>query len=293
MRRTKPPAFTLLELLVVMAIIAVLTGLLLAAVQRVRYAAARMDCQNRLRQLALGLHLYHDVRHSLPRGHHAPSFANQQPWAGWTLSVLPFIEQEALARQAEADYRANANPFSPHVGLSIPVKAFQCPADGRVTMPQRAQRTGETIALTSYLGVAGQDAVRSRDGVLFQQSQVRLSDITDGTSNTLMLGERPPSPDFQFGWLYAGAGQLQTGSGDFVLGIVEENRQPIVTGSPCGPGRYFFRAAGGFADPCGVFHFWSPHLGGANFAFADGSVRYLSYDGRDLLPALASRAGGD
>jgi prepilin-type N-terminal cleavage/methylation domain-containing protein/prepilin-type processing-associated H-X9-DG protein len=287
-------AFTLLELLVVMAIIAVLTGLLLAAVQRVRYAAARMDCQNRLRQLALGLHLYHDVRHSLPRGHHAPSFANQQPWAGWTLSVLPFIEQEALARRAEADYRVNADPFKPpHAGLSTPVKAFQCPADDRVTGAQVDTVHRVTVALTSYLGVAGLDAVQTRDGVLFQESRVRLTDITDGTSNTLMLGERPPAHNFELGWWYAGTGQEGTGSADLVLGVREPNRDRIQTGSPCGPGRYFFRAAGGFADPCGVFHFWSPHLGGANFAFADGSVRYLTYDSRDLLPALASRAGGD
>ena len=92
--------------------------------------------------------------------------------------------------------------------------------------------------------------------------------------------------------VYAGVGQRFTGSGDLVLGVREPNLLPIEAGSPCGPGAYPFSPSR-FSDPCGMFHFWSPHPGGANFAFADGSVRFLSYSADPLLPALVSRAGGE
>jgi prepilin-type processing-associated H-X9-DG protein len=139
--------------------------------------------------------------------------------------------------------------------------------------------------------VSGKD-YSTRDGVLFQNSRVRMADIADGTSNTLMLGERPPSADLQFGWWYAGVGQKGTGSADLVLGVREQNLQAIGSGSPCGPGAYPFGPAA-FDDPCGMYHFWSPHAGGANFAMADGSVRFLTYAADAVMPALASRSGGE
>jgi prepilin-type processing-associated H-X9-DG protein len=105
--------------------------------------------------------------------------------------------------------------------------------------------------------------------------------------------KRPPSADFQFGWWYAGAGQRSRGMADLILSVREPNLQKIVSGSKCGPGVYPFRAAAGFDDQCGIFHFWSPHSGGAHFAFVDGSVRFLSYSANDILPALATRAGGE
>ena len=121
----------------------------------------------------------------------------------------------------------------------------------------------------------------------------RMSSITDGTSHTLLVGERPPSADLQFGWWYAGIGQRFTGSADHVLGVREPNLQPVMVGSACGPGNYPYTSALGFDDPCEMFHFWSPHPGGANFALADGSVRFLRYAADPILPALASRAGGE
>ena len=295
MSRLSNRAFTLIELLVVIAIIGVLIGLLLSAVQRVREAAARAKCQNTAKQLGLALHLHHDTRNVFPPGHRSPTHPDKMRFSGWTVSVLPFLEQTALAGQVAAAYRLNPNPFisPPHANIATVVPAFRCPSDDRTASSQVSQRTGNTIAFTAYLGVAGKNAVTGRDGMLFQDSATRLGDATDGTSNTLLLGERPPSADFQFGWWYAGTGQQNTGSADLVMGVREPNLQPIVAGSTCGPGSYPYTAATGFNDPCGLFHFWSPHPGGANFVFADGSVRFVRYSADAVMPALASRAGGE
>lgn len=304
MARTRSAGFTLLELLVVIGIIALLLGLLLPAVQKVRAAAALAQCRNNVRQLVLALHLYHDAHNSFPMGHRAlfvrsgptaPLQRGPLPLSGWPLAILPYLEQHALHQQAMTAYQASWLAFNnpPHTGLNTVVPVFTCPSDWRVATPQTSMRTKNNVALTSYLGVAGTDAAETRDGILYQGSSTRLADVRDGTSNTLLLGERPPSADFQFGWWYAGVGQKGTGSAEQVLGVREPNLQPIATGAPCGPGKYPYQAAWGFYDPCGMFHFWSPHPGGANFAFADGSVRFLGYSADAVLPRLATRAGTD
>ena len=294
MSRTRRPAFTLIELLVAVGIIAVLAGLLLPAVQKVRSAAARADCANRVRQLALALHHHHDARGALPPGHRAYADPDKRGLSGWSLDLLPYLEQPALFAAAADAYRQQPVPFvsPPHAGLATVVPAFGCPADGRVSRVQIARREQIPVALTSYLGVSGVNSL-TPTGVLYQGSRVRFADITDGMSSTLLLGERPPSHDFQFGWWYAGAGQLGIGSADLVLGVREPNLQVVETGSECGPGDYPFAPATGFGDPCGMFHFWSPHPGGAHFALCDGSVRFQRYDAAGVLPALSTRAGGE
>ncbi len=285
---------TLVELLVVVGIIGVLVGLLLPAVQKVRAAAARADCQNRMRQLAVSLHLRHETRGSLPSGHHPLPDPERRAFSGWTLDCLEFLGQDALYRDAVRAYAKSPLPFRnpPHTGFTTVVSAFGCPADPRVREVQIARREGRVVALTSYLGVSGTDSA-VRNGVLFQGSVVRLGDVTDGASNTLLLGERPPSHDFQFGWWHAGAGQLSNGSADLVLGARERNLFAGTPLSPCSPGPWPYIPASGLDDPCGAFHFWSLHPGGANFAFCDESVRFLPYSADAILPALATRAGGE
>ncbi|MFO0842015.1 MAG: DUF1559 domain-containing protein [Gemmataceae bacterium] len=216
-------AFTLIELLVVIAIIALLLGLLLGAIQHVRGMAARVNCQNNIKQLALALHLHHDTNHTLPPGYRSLLNRDRMPFSGWTLSVLPYIEQSALHSNAIEAYRRSILPFlsPPHTGISTVVPLFVCPSDGRAASPQFAPISRRMVALTCYLGTSGRD-YSTRDGVLFRNSTVRLLDVTDGTSNTLMLGERPPSADFQFGWWYAGSGQRFTGSADLILGVREQ-----------------------------------------------------------------------
>lgn len=294
MRAKNRNAFTLLELLVVIGIIGVLVGLILPAVQNVRGAAARLDCQNRLKQLALALHHQHETRGAFPPGHRSPHHPERMMWTGWTISILSEIEQSGQEVQARNAFRSVPTPFltPPHYGFSTVLPAFVCPMDGRAATTQVEPIAGHTVALLSYLGVSG-TRTSQKDGLLYQDSRHRLADATDGASNTLLLGERPPSHDFRFGWWYAGAGQRQTGSLDLILGVREPNLLPVVSGSPCGPGQYPFMPARGFHDACGAFHFWSPHSGGANFAFADGSVRFLRYSANDVMPALATRAGGE
>ena len=106
-----------------------------------------------------------------------------------------------------------------------------------------------------------------------------------------MIGERPPSPDFWYGWWYAGYGQAASGSPDMLLGARELNdRATHLEACPTGP--YSF-TRGKRGEPCDTFHFWSYHPGGATFALADGSVQFLSYNADEVLAQLATCAGSE
>jgi prepilin-type N-terminal cleavage/methylation domain-containing protein/prepilin-type processing-associated H-X9-DG protein len=281
---------TLVELLVVMAIIGVLLALILPAVQRVRAAALRAQCLNNLRQLGLALHEYHDSQGTLPTGVVNRSPKSQYPLLGWEARLLPYLEKDALWQQIERAYQIDRSPFHnpPHTALDMVLSHFVCPADDRVLVTQTSH--GYRVAFTSYLGVEGIDQ-RSKDGVLFVDSSIRFAAVVDGLSNTIVVGERPPSADLFYGWWYAGRGQDGSGSCDMVLGVRETNvRGNQFWGCPVGP--YHFQA-GQRDNQCDQFHFWSLHPGGAHFVFGDGSVRFLTYDADSLLPALATRAGGE
>jgi len=213
-------------------------------------------------------------------------------YSSWLMHLLPYFEQQPLWLQTEQAYQKARFPFfnPPHVGLATVLPILVCPADGRASQVQFAARSKKNVALTSYLGVEGRD-LNTNDGVLFRDSHIRFADITDGLSNTLLAGERPPSPDNQYGWWYAGIGQKFTGSADMVLGVFELNILPVTTGS-CAPGSYPY-GPGDPNNPCDMFHFWSLHSGGAHFVMADGSLRFITYTAAPLMPALASRAGGE
>lgn len=289
--RSRRVGFTLVELLVVIGIIGAVLGLLLPAVQKVRAVAARLHCANNLRQLGLALHGYHDSNGSLPSGLTSAQQDEPFPYMSWLTRALPFVEQDQLWRVTLAAYDYQRSPFlnPPHLVRSTPIRVFGCPADPRVQTAQPTHR-GLVIALTSYVGVLGGDFLDTA-GVLYLNSHVRLTDIHDGSSNTLMVGERPPSADCWYGWWYAGVGQHGTGSGDMLLGARERNAGGRYV-TQCPPGPYRFQA-GQMTEQCDLFHFWSPHSGGAHFLFADGATRFLPYSADQVLAALATRSGGE
>lgn len=282
-------AFTLMELVVVLAIIVVSMSLVLPAVQKARSAASTALCANRLKQIGVALHQYHDGHGFFPPGCSFQGGLDSQPHMSWLTRLLPFLEQMNLWQNAAAAFKQErffeTPPHFSILGRVMP--EFVCPTDDR---SQTSWNTGPfQVAFTDYLGVEGQN-LRTRDGVLFLDSRTRIAEILDGASTTLIAGERPPSLGRTLGWWYAGWGQMQTGSAEYILGVREIRVAPKY--GSCPPGPYSFRVPT-FDDPCDMFYFWSFHPGGVNFAFCDGSVRFLAYSADPIMPALATRAGGE
>ena len=286
---------SLIELLVALGILGVLVGLLLPAVQNVRAAASRTSCQNNLKQIALALHHYHDTHGQFPSGRPVGTtdFV-KYPLVTWMALILPEMDQKALWIQTEFALKTSPPPFfdpylnPPHVGLSTIVKPYVCPADGRLFAPL-TDRDGIVAAYTSYIGVRGGFY---NDGVMVLFPAVRMVDISDGASGTIMVTERPPPNTLQAGKWYPGL----IPPGAFFGGLngpdeAMNTNGGTVIGDPCA-GTYRF-GPGRVDNPCDRYHFWSLHPGGANFAFADGSVRFLRYSANSIMPALATRAGGE
>lgn len=320
--RASGNGFTLVELLVVIAIIGVLVSLLLPAVQAVRQAADRMQCVNKARQLALALHNFHDTHRSFPPAHDnrerpwintaGPSgnSVGYYPYWSWMARIMPFYELSNLHAQADTWARSGALldkrywPWGDRRLGTAPNPAFgtlnhlvQCPGDDRVFVAQDSD--GLRVALSSYLGVSGirGDAVGERSGVLTYNKWLRIAEITDGTSNTLIIGERPPSDDFLLGWWFAGAGSDGSGTGDVVLGARDVGysdflgvRGRIPGGCPISQVGLLQGKLGNY---CSAAAFWSFHPGGSNFVMSDGSARFISYSSNDILPALSTRNGGE
>lgn len=281
-------ALSLIELLVVIAILGTFLGLLLPAIQKVRAAGLRTECANHLKQVGLALHAYHDAQHVLPPGMSLNIDGGAYPYLSWNVRILPFLEQSNLWKDIQTAYNINRDFLfiPPHIHRKTIISTFVCPADARsasiAIFPNE-----QVVAFTSYLGVEGTDQFK-RDGILFLDSQVRFAEVTDGLSNTLLVGERPPSADDRFGWWYAGWGQHHTGSAEMILGV----REQLDTDEPCLEGPYHF-GPGSDNSLCDFLHFWSQHPGGGHFLFADGSVRFVTYNADSLMPALATRAGSE
>jgi prepilin-type N-terminal cleavage/methylation domain-containing protein/prepilin-type processing-associated H-X9-DG protein len=281
-------AFTLIELLVVIAIIAILIALLVPAVQKVREAAARTQCINNMKQIGLALHGHHDTYKFLPPVHTCYKYLAAQPapydnqyYFSWLARILPFIEQAPLYNKINF----NAWPWYQHPYNETMISIYQCPADSRSSLV--LPNGGDPVAMTEYLAVNGVDQI-AFNGIMYANSKVKMVTISDGTSNTLMVGERPPSTSLNYGWWMAGSGDYPYfGSTDVCLGT-NEVQYPGTT-------RDIYRP-GDLNDPNEVhrWHFWSLHTGGSNFLFGDGSVRFLTYSvGQTALNAAATRNGNE
>ncbi len=308
-------AFTLIELLVVIAIIAILIGLLLPAVQKVREAAARMQCQNNLKQIGLACHNYHDANSMFPAG---SIYKSGNYYGTWAVDILPYLEQQNLYNLYN---QALVNTANTPAVLQALVKTYVCPSDPNPFTPAKpASGPGTSVLFMpgNYRCVAGADWGGQDWGVdqggpnenWDDATQVawlmpnfpgdrgvmhatgtggataeRFASITDGTSNTLMVGEYATrtSLNRRTFWAYAYTSynescvtfaQSRTLLADFNL----------CSNTPPGGSNQCKRAWGSF------------HTGGMlNFVFCDGSVRSIttSIDMNVVLPGLASIAGGE
>ena len=319
MHPNRRPAFTLIELLVAIAIIALLIGLLLPAVQMAREAARRAQCVNNLKQLGLALENYHDVVGAFPMGYAAgPKFTDgandTTPGWGWGTMILVQLEQPALFHSANFGLPVEAAQNTT-VGGSL-LATYLCPSDptsGPFGVTSASGNALATLAPTSYAACVGDDATDAAtglnndglgSGIMFRNSRIRVADIIDGTSNTILVGERAWS-NSQGVW----PGAVNTA----VTRRGPLNRCPN-TGAPYYPAATLVQAhchlLNTNSDPDGgLDDFSSRHPGGANFAFADGSVRFLKEVTQDVgtdpkgnpvyspsglvFQALATRAGGE
>jgi prepilin-type N-terminal cleavage/methylation domain-containing protein/prepilin-type processing-associated H-X9-DG protein len=306
-RRICRGAFTLIELLVVIAIIGVLVGLLVPAVQQVRESASRTQCQNNLHQIGLALHNYHDAKRSFPPGYRASApysdgATDTTPGWGWAAFILPFVEQDNLYRQLDFN-----QPVQNSAAVQTVVKVYLCPSD--LTPPAAfgvPDAFGNTVCLaapSSYAACVGGDESGTTDptglGVFYRNSQTRLTDITDGTSSTILIGERAWT-NAQGIW----AGAISGG----VCKRGQDNRCPG-TGAGWYPAATLVQAHSHLNNTTtdtdgGLDDFSSRHAGGSNFIFADGSVRFVRSVPSDLpgggytpdslvFQALGTRANGE
>ncbi len=289
-------AFTLIELLVVIAIIAILVALLLPAVQQAREAARRSSCKNNLKQLGLALHNYHDTHQVFAPGAVHTTQNTGTNWcrteadtngqrAPWTVMILPFLEQTSLYNEFDFSTKFtswHSPTAAQYHGSTKNHTAAQRPAPSVYKCPSDPSTGGVSLAL-SYRGVqGGETSPTSRcavdtnrrffnNGVLFVNSRTGFRDITDGSSNVLLIGESHynttianTSSTSILGWATASnASSVGPTSGTLTAadrGINSAATDPLQ------------------ADPRNdqSHHFGSLHTGGAHFLMADGSVHFLS-----------------
>ncbi|MBY0457105.1 MAG: DUF1559 domain-containing protein [Gemmataceae bacterium] len=309
MSATVPPnprrGFTLIELLVVIAIIAILIGLLLPAVQKVREAAARMKCSNNLHQMCLGMHNYASATGVFPPAYRTPQPATYQPGWGWGAILLPQVEQDALSRSLGVE----TGPFGPANATAVvatdipsrltqtPLSIYRCPSDtGPDLNPIRGNH-----AMSNYRAIMGPNgadinpnygfAIGDQDlgGVMFQNSKVRIEHISDGTSNTLAVGEC-----MWDGTPVGTAGDV-TKRAAIWAGMTGLRPAPGATANSLWISdiMWWMDQTSATVNGSAPQAFSSRHPGGAMFGFCDGSVRFFRNGGDPLLLRwLAGRNDG-
>jgi prepilin-type N-terminal cleavage/methylation domain-containing protein len=280
--------FTLVELLVVIAIIGVLVALLLPAVQAAREAARRMQCSNNLKQLGLAVHNYHDTFNVFPPQMMNINTSNDRRW-GWGAVTLPYIEQKALYDQLKPDGGQQIPTASTLIGgatlLRTRVATHLCPSDNTGVSTNQfhpsvaaSSNANDWYSKSNY--VCNQQIMRYRAG--FNGACFRMAEVTDGTTNVLLLGERRlsiPKPKRYPGSIIWGTAQ---GTGDSAN--VFHAAHPINTSSDNND----FDAD---ANDTRRYRFGvsSAHPSGAMFAMTDGSVRFVNQN-IPLNPAATARA---
>jgi prepilin-type N-terminal cleavage/methylation domain-containing protein/prepilin-type processing-associated H-X9-DG protein len=294
----KRRAFTLIELLVVIAIIAVLIGLLLPAVQKVREAAARAQCSNNLKQIGIALHNYHGAEDMFPPGQYNPFHGEAYPWdrACWIHPLLPYLEHENLYKVFESAKDGYPGVLNATNKETL-VKTLVCPSDPNSPKTQTHDTNNGRIQglHTNYVVCAGSTVYGNGlklNGIFYVQSQTRMTDITDGTGNTLMASEICVVPDTTLNDLRGRYSNSWEGNNWF--STVNPPNTPVpdvqlyqgvsipqapMTNAGAASGNLFLAAR-------------SYHTGLVNALLADGSVRTINNSvNAAVYQALGSRSG--
>ncbi len=304
-RRPRPcRAFTLIELLVVIAIIAVLIGLLLPAVQSAREASRRAQCLNNLRQIALAMHNYHDAVATFPPGYvsltqgNQPNGAEIGPGWGWGTLLLSQLDQTPLYNLANYSLPTTA-PASQTARVTR-LTTFLCPSNvgdhGPLTIKDASGNVlVADLAPGQYVGVAGQlepeEFPAQNNGVFYRNSKIGFRDITDGTSSTLMIGERSQNvaDATRVGMIPSG---LACNNPSWPVQDCEASNVLVLGHTGPSPDEPWIDVPNN--KKAGVDDFHSLHAGGCNFAFCDGSVRFIKESiNPQVFSYLATRAGGE
>ena len=296
-------AFTLIELLVVIAIIAVLIALLLPAVQAAREAARRTQCVNNLKQIGLAMHNYHSFADVFPPGYvtavDLKSETELGPGWGWATMSLAMFEQSPLYNAVNFSLPI-IHPGS-QTARSNRLAMFLCPSNTPDSPPLLTLRTlAGNVLLTDvspgqYVGCSGQfevdDYVADNNGVFYRNSRIGIRNILDGTSSTLLIGERSRNVA-DATWVGAVPLAITCTNPAWKIQECEPSNSMIMFHTGPSPNRNWvdvpnYKAAG--ADDS-----WSRHSGGCNFGFCDGSVRFLKETiNPKVFTALSTRAGGE